>query len=139
MTKTRKRGESGRKRRPREGPPPLHGWISTDEDEIKRRRWRGRTEIDQVHALGEHLGPFGDYRVTSSSGSSYVVEIRSLRERVNSLFATTQAVDAAVVALTTSRARSIALPVTVRSVRAPEMQATASRSFSMSAPAAPCA
>ena len=84
MTKTRKKGESGRKRRPREGPPPLHGWISTDEDEIKRRRWRGRTEIDQVHALDEHIGPFGDYRVTSSSGSSYVVEIRSLRERVNS-------------------------------------------------------
>ena len=84
MTKTRKKGESGRKRRPREGPPPLHGWISTDEDEIKRRRWRGRTEIEQVHALDEHIGPFGDYRVTSSSGSSYVVEIRSLREPVNS-------------------------------------------------------
>ena len=59
------------------------GWISTDEDEIKRRQWRGRTEIDEVQAL-DARDPFGDYRVTSSSGRRYVVEIRSLRERVNS-------------------------------------------------------
>ena len=36
-----------------------------------------------MHAL-DARGPFGDYRVTSSSGRSYVVEIRSLRELINS-------------------------------------------------------
>ena len=84
MTKARRTAEAGRKRRPRDGPPPLHGWISTDEDEIQRRQWRGRTEIDDVHPVDEHGHPFGDYQVRSSSGSSYVVEIRSLRERINS-------------------------------------------------------
>jgi len=84
MAKSRRTAEAGRKRRPREGPPPLHGWISTDEDEIQRRQWRGRTEIDEVHPVGEYGHPFCDYRVRSSSGSSYVVEIRSLRERINS-------------------------------------------------------
>ena len=59
------------------------GWISTDEDEIKRRQWRGRTEVDEVQALDARR-PFGDYRVTSSSGRSYVVEVRSLKERINS-------------------------------------------------------
>ena len=84
MSKTRRTAGAGRKRRPREGPPPLRGWISTDEDEIKRRQWRGRTEIDQVVPLDADHHPFGDYRVTSSSGRSYLVEIRSLSERVNS-------------------------------------------------------
>ena len=84
MAKARRTAEAGRKRRPREGPPPLHGWSSTDEDEIKRRQWRGRTEIDEVHPVDENGHPFGDYRVRSSSGRSYVVEIRSLRERINS-------------------------------------------------------
>ena len=84
MTKARTTAEAGRKRRPRDGPPPLHGWISTDEDEIQRRQWRGRTEIEDVHPVGEHGHPFGDYRVRSSSGSRYVVEMRSLSERINS-------------------------------------------------------
>ena len=84
MASTRKKGKSKkRKRRPRDGPPPMVGWISTDEDEIKRRQWRGRTEIDEVQPQDAHH-PFGDYRVTSSSGRSYVVEIRSLREHINS-------------------------------------------------------
>ena len=83
MAKTPERVESGRRRRPRDGPPALPGWISTDEDEIKRRQWRGRTEIDEVQAL-ESGRQFGDYRVTSSGGRSYVVEIRSLGEHINS-------------------------------------------------------
>ena len=62
----------------------LKGWISTDEDEIKRRQWRGRTEIDEVRALDDSPGPFCDYRVTSSSGHPYLVEVRSFRERINS-------------------------------------------------------
>ena len=84
MSKTRRTEAAGRKKRPRDGPPPLRGWISTDEDEIKRRQWRGRTEIDQVQPLDSDHHPFGNYRVTSSSGSSYVVEIRSFGEPINS-------------------------------------------------------
>ncbi|MCY4467212.1 MAG: SNF2-related protein, partial [Thiotrichales bacterium] len=52
--------------------------------EIRRREWRGRTEIVDVHALDGSPNPFGDYRVTSSSGSSYTVEIRSLGTHINS-------------------------------------------------------
>ena len=70
------------KRRPQA--PTFKGWISTDADEIKRREWRGRTEIDQVVALDSVREPFCDYRVTSSTGNDYTVELRSLKERVNS-------------------------------------------------------
>ena len=71
-------------RRSRDAPPIFRGWFSSDEDEIKRRMWRGRTEIDEVRAVCEEAGPFCDYMVTSSSGNTYRVEIRSVRERVNS-------------------------------------------------------
>ena len=63
--------------------PKFTGWISTDEEEIKRRQWRGRTEIDQVSVADNAGEPFCDYLVKSSSGSSYVVELRSLTERIN--------------------------------------------------------
>ena len=75
---------SGRKRETKERPPAFRGWISTDEDEVRRREWRGRTEIDGVSAVDPEHWPFGDYRVASSSGGLYVVELRSLRERINS-------------------------------------------------------
>ncbi len=68
-------------------PPTFKGWISTDADEIERRAWRGRTEIVEVQALDapdEGLRPFGDYRVMSSSGNTYTVEIRSLDMPINS-------------------------------------------------------
>ena len=85
--KQRKGTAGGRRRNEtKDRPPTFRGWISTDEDEVKRREWRGRTEIDEVRVLDrdrEH-GPFADYRVASSSGSAYVVEVRSLRERINS-------------------------------------------------------
>ena len=83
MSKSRKKSTGEHKHRPERG-PVFRGWISTDEDEIKRREWRGRTEIGEMHALDGHRGPFCDYRVTSSSGSGYVVEVRSLEERINS-------------------------------------------------------
>ena len=83
VRRSRRQSAGQGRRRPERG-PAFQGWISTDEDEIKRREWRGRTEIDEVRALDGHLGPFCDYRVTSSSGSGYVVEIRSLEERINS-------------------------------------------------------
>ncbi len=64
--------------------PAFKGWISTDADEIRRREWRGRTEIDAVEALCGPGRPFCDYRVTSSNGNDYVVELRAFGERINS-------------------------------------------------------
>ena len=82
----RRKGTAGGRRRheTKDRPPTFRGWISTDEDEVKRREWRGRTEIDEVRVLDREHGPFADYRVASASGSAYVVEVRSLRERINS-------------------------------------------------------
>ena len=79
-----KAGQNGRKRPEIDRPPTFTGWLSTDEEEIGRREWRGRTDIDGVEKLGGGESCFADYEVTSSSGSAYTVEIRSLRERVNS-------------------------------------------------------
>ena len=84
MNKTGRRAADRRRPEAKDRPPVFQGWISTDEDEVKRREWRGKTEIDEVQPLDPGNGPFGDYRVRSSSGSAYVVEIRSLRERLNS-------------------------------------------------------
>ena len=84
MNKPRKKAAAGGWRLQDDRPPTFRGWLSTDEDEIRRREWRGRTEIGEVHALDESPPPFGDYRVASSSGSSYTVEIRSLRVPINS-------------------------------------------------------
>ena len=65
-------------------PPVFRGWLSTDEQEIERRQWRGRTEISEIRAIDEDNAPFCDYEVTSSSGTAYRVEIRAIGERVNS-------------------------------------------------------
>ncbi len=78
------RAANDRPRPARDRPPAFRGWLSTDEDEVRRREWRGRTEIEDVRALDPERRPFGDYRVTSSSGGAYVVEVRSLRQRINS-------------------------------------------------------
>ena len=71
-------------REQKDGPPRLRGWISTDEDEVRRREWRGRTEIDAIRYLDDAEQLFGDYLVTSSSGADYTVEIRSFARRQNS-------------------------------------------------------
>ena len=84
MGRTRAKAGRGRGSEAKDRPPTFQGWLSTDEEEITRREWRGRTEIEDVHVLDERFAPFGDYRVGSSSGSTYTVEIRSLRERINS-------------------------------------------------------
>ena len=79
-----KRADQQARRRTRRPAPTFHGWHSTDEEEIERRKWRGRTEIAEVRPVDEETGPFCDYVVTSSNGNSYTVEIRSIRERINS-------------------------------------------------------
>ena len=63
--------------------PPLQGWRSSDEDEIERRRWRGKTEILAVEPLEAGQPHFGTFRVRSASGGDYDVEIRSLDGMLN--------------------------------------------------------
>ena len=64
--------------------PPLHGWKTSDEDELNLRRWRGRTEVARIEALEPEYGAFGTFRVRSSSGAAYEVEIRDLTGSNNS-------------------------------------------------------
>jgi hypothetical protein len=80
------RGRAGKTRAKRviERAPPLQGWLSNDEDEIERRRWRGQTEILGVEALEPAHPYFGSFRVRSASGGSYEVELRDLTGRLNS-------------------------------------------------------
>jgi hypothetical protein len=63
---------------------PVQGWNTSDEDELAVRRWRGVTEVLEAVALDPERGFFGDFRVRSSSGGAYDVEIRDLAEPANS-------------------------------------------------------
>jgi superfamily II DNA or RNA helicase len=63
---------------------PAQGWRTTDEDEIERRRQRAAGEPLAVEALEPDHPVFGTFRVSSETGSSYEVEIRSLSDRDNS-------------------------------------------------------
>lgn len=83
MGKSAKRG-GGKAKRVIDRPPPMTGWLSSDDDEIERRRWRGQTEIAAIEPLGPHADFYGDFRVRSISGGSYNVEIRSLDRPLNS-------------------------------------------------------
>jgi len=80
----RRRKPQTRAKRVLDRAPPLQGWLSNDEDEIERRRWRGQTEILGVEALEPAHPYFGTFRVRSASGGSYDVELRSLTDRLNS-------------------------------------------------------
>ncbi len=73
----------GRRRRV-DRAPSLIGWLSSDAEEIERRRWRGRTEIGRIEALEPDATYFGSFRVPSTSGGSYEVEIRSIDQPLNS-------------------------------------------------------
>jgi superfamily II DNA or RNA helicase len=64
--------------------PQVLGWNTSDEDEIRLRQWRGRTEIAAIEALEPKLGPYGTFRVRSRTGGVYEVEIRDLAGRTNS-------------------------------------------------------
>ena len=64
--------------------PQVAGWNTSDADEIHIRQWRGRTEIAKVEALEPQFGPCGTFRVRSSTGGLYEVEIRDLRGPTNS-------------------------------------------------------
>ena len=64
--------------------PKFLGWKTSDEEEIERRRWRGITDDSEFSNLEPEFGHFGTFKVASSSGSSYFVEIRDPNELRNS-------------------------------------------------------
>ncbi|MDP6515749.1 MAG: DEAD/DEAH box helicase [Alphaproteobacteria bacterium] len=64
--------------------PRFNGWRTSDEEEVERRRWRGRTDVAAVEALEPDQPFFGTFRVQSASGAEYSVEIRSLSALTNS-------------------------------------------------------
>ena len=62
-------------------PPNTHDWRTTDQDEINRRKWRGRHESFRIRAAEKSHPVFSNFHVTSLSGMDYQVEIRGLRRR----------------------------------------------------------
>ena len=68
----------------REREPRFLGWRTTDADEVERRQWRGRTEVFDIENTEPAYGRYGTFKVRSSSGNVYAVEIRSLSEADNS-------------------------------------------------------
>lgn len=68
----------------RERPPQFTGWLSTDDEEITRRKWRGKTEISAISVIDDKFLPYCDYQVVSANGHTYTVEWRSADSRINS-------------------------------------------------------
>ena len=64
--------------------PQKFGWDSTDQEEIDRRRLRGGIEITAIESIEKSQPLFGTFRVTSSSGGVYEIEIRDLNGFTNS-------------------------------------------------------
>jgi superfamily II DNA or RNA helicase len=64
--------------------PHFRGWLSTDAEEIERRRLRGREGAIRIEALETGRPFFGTFLARSDGGGSYRVEIRSLTEHINS-------------------------------------------------------
>lgn len=58
----------------------MHDWRTTDEDEINRRRLRAREESFQISNLFPKRRVYSNFEVISSSGMTYEVEIRDLKE-----------------------------------------------------------
>jgi hypothetical protein len=63
---------------------PTQGWITTDDDEVALRQWRGSAEITSVEPLEPEHPFFGTFRAQSGTGGCYEVEIRSLVGFANS-------------------------------------------------------
>src|SRR5271157_2344060 len=63
---------------------PAQGWITTDDDEVALRQWRGSAEIVSVEPLEPEHPFFGTFRAQSGTGGFYDVEIRSLVGFANS-------------------------------------------------------
>jgi len=63
---------------------PSTGWLTSDDDEIERRRARGATEAFQIDPPLRTSRFFGTFWVESVDGQSYRVEVRSLTKPINS-------------------------------------------------------
>lgn len=75
------RSSTGKAKKPA---PKVQGWRTTDEEEIERRRHRAVTEPLAVEAIEPAHPVFGTFRVSSETGGTYEVEIRSFSRRDNS-------------------------------------------------------
>ena len=60
------------------------GWLTTDADEIERRRSRGIAETIRIESQTTDDAFFGRYLIHADSGQYYQVEIRSLTDLINS-------------------------------------------------------
>ncbi len=61
--------------------PPAHNWRTTDQDEINRRRERAHSEQFRILNEDPRHPIFSNFKVSSSSGMSYLVEIRDIANR----------------------------------------------------------
>ncbi len=61
--------------------PHPHDWRTTDADEIARRKLRARTEPARITNMEPHHPIYSNFRISSTSGMTYTVEVRSLAER----------------------------------------------------------
>jgi len=64
--------------------PNFTGWLTTDDDERTRRKWRGATEVERIYPLEQEQSLFGNFHVPASKGNPYHVEIRDFDRPVNS-------------------------------------------------------
>ncbi|MCU4162315.1 SWIM zinc finger domain-containing protein, partial [Acidiphilium sp. AL] len=84
MTTSRVKRSPRKAKKVQERSSGFQGWNTTDADELERRRWRGLTDIGAIENLEPEHPYFGNFRVHSTSGATYEVEIRSLILRENS-------------------------------------------------------
>jgi ERCC4-related helicase len=61
--------------------PSIHDWRTTDEDEINRRKERAQSEFFKISNLTPEHPVFSIFKVHSSSGMDYLVEIRDIKTR----------------------------------------------------------
>ncbi len=61
--------------------PHPHDWRTTDADEVSKRRFRAQTEPFKISNTDSSHRIFSNFRVKSSSGMIYSVEIRDLTQR----------------------------------------------------------
>jgi hypothetical protein len=58
--------------------PSVHNWRTTDQDEINRRRARAQTEEFRIANTNPRHPIFSNFKVNSSSGLTYSVEVRDI-------------------------------------------------------------
>jgi len=72
---------NAKKTAPQIAVPSSHDWRTTDEDEINRRRARAQTEEFRIVNTDTRHPIFSNFKVQSSSGLTYLVEIRDISQR----------------------------------------------------------